>query len=189
MSPDRSTGSGSHQKSGGIPEPGPASVPPPDAEPEPAFVCDRMLGTLTRYLRFMGYDTVSANGLSPGNAKEDTLLLMMAEQEHRVLLTRDHELARRGKARAILIGSDDVMVQVQQLIDRGLVRRQIRMSRCSLCNSLLRVATETEIAGAEYAPVEKTGFAFFWCDPCRKLYWNGSHGRMLSERIGSGKNG
>jgi uncharacterized protein with PIN domain len=169
MLPELSTGSG-HK-------------PKPESEPEPAFVADRMLGTLTRYLRFMGYDTVSANGLSPGNAKEDTLLLEMAAQEHRILLTRDHELARRGKDRAILIGSDDVMVQVRQLVDRGLVRRQIRMSRCSLCNTVLRAATGAEIAGAEYAPVEKNGFTFFWCDECGKLYWNGSHGRMLSERI------
>ncbi|MCX6689830.1 MAG: Mut7-C RNAse domain-containing protein [Methanoregula sp.] len=169
-----------------LPEPSAESghKPKPESEAEPTFVTDRMLGTLTRYLRFMGYDTVSANGLLPGNAKEDTLLLEMAAQEHRILLTRDHELARRGKDHVILISSDDVMVQVQQLIDRGLVRRQCRMSRCSLCNTVLRAATGAEIAGAEYAPEEKTGLTFFWCDECSKLYWNGSHGRMLSERIG-----
>jgi len=155
--------------------------------PEPAFVADRMLGTLTRYLRFMGYDTVSANGLLPGNAKEDTLLLEMAEQEHRILLTGDRELAQRGKDRAILIGSDDVMVQVQQLIDCGLVKRRLMMSRCSLCNTVLRAATGIEIEGAEYAPKEKTDLSFCWCERCRKLYWNGSHGKMLLERIGNGR--
>ncbi|CVK34299.1 Mut7-C RNAse domain-containing protein [Methanoculleus bourgensis] len=34
------------------------------------FLTDRMLGTLTRYLRFMGYDTMSANSLSPGNTRK-----------------------------------------------------------------------------------------------------------------------
>jgi len=157
--------------------------------PEPAFVADRMLGTLTRYLRFMGYDTVSANGFLPGNTKEDTLLLLMAEQENRILLTRDHELARRGRERAILIGSDDVMVQVQQLVDRGLIERRVLMSRCSLCNTMLRSACPEEIDSADYAPKDRTGQSFFWCNKCGKLYWNGSHGKMLSDRIGKESNG
>ncbi|HRR88201.1 MAG TPA: Mut7-C RNAse domain-containing protein, partial [Methanoculleus sp.] len=55
---------------------------------ERRFLTDRMLGTLTRYLRFMGYDTLSANGLSPGSTREDSLLLEIATCEDRVLLTR-----------------------------------------------------------------------------------------------------
>ncbi|MFA4824633.1 MAG: Mut7-C RNAse domain-containing protein [Methanoregula sp.] len=164
------------------PEPGiPASHCP---APEPRFIADRMLGTLTRYLRFMGYDTTSANGLAEGNAKEDTLLLELALQEHRILLTRDAELARRGKDQAILIRSEDVMEQVQQLVELGLIKRRITMSRCSLCNTRVREAFECEIAGADYAPKDWRGLSFFWCENCGKLYWNGSHGRMLEERIG-----
>jgi uncharacterized protein with PIN domain len=159
---------------------------PEKTVPETRFIADRMLGTLTRYLRFMGYDTASANALAPGNAREDTLLLDIAAGEDRILLTRDAELARRGKERAVLIASEDVMDQVEQLIGLRLVERRLLLSRCSLCNTPLRVATEGEIAGAEYAPADRTGFSFFWCDSCRKLYWNGSHGRQLGERIGRG---
>jgi hypothetical protein len=143
-----------------------------------------MLGTLSRYLRFMGYDTVSANGFTEGNTKEDTLLLELAVQEDRILLTRDTELASRGKERAVLVVSDDVMEQVRQLIDRGLIVRRVMMTRCSLCNTLLRVATTDEINDADYAPRDNTGLTFCWCDQCRKLYWNGSHGKHISERIG-----
>ena len=144
-----------------------------------------MLGTLIRYLRFMGYDTVSANGLAEGNAKEDTLLLMLAARDHRILLTRDTELAMRGKEMAILIKSDNVMEQVQQLIDRGLIERRLLMSRCSLCNTVLRGATPAEITAADYAPRDKKGLSFCWCDQCSKLYWNGSHGKHISDRIES----
>jgi uncharacterized protein with PIN domain len=151
---------------------------------EPRFVTDRMLGTLTRYLRFMGYDTISANGFEQGNTKEDTLLLEIAARQHRVLLTRDTELANRGKDRAVQIKPDDVMEQVQQLIDRGIIERRLPMSRCSLCNTVLREASAGEIAGAEYAPKDGAGFMFYWCSSCRKLYWNGSHGKKLAERIG-----
>ncbi len=101
-----------------------------------------------------------------------------------ILLTRDTELARRGKERVVLISSDDVLEQVQQLIDRGLVSRRLLMDRCSLCNTPLRPATDEEIAGAEYAPKDRTGFTFFWCSQCRRLYWNGSHTKQLLVRIG-----
>jgi uncharacterized protein with PIN domain len=149
------------------------------------FLTDRMLGTLTRYLRFMGYDTESANGLKEGNTKEDTLLLDMALQQHRVLLTRDAELARRGKDRAVLVRSEDVMEQVQQLIEYRLIERRLTMSRCSLCNTSLREANTCEIQNTEYAPKDWRNLSFFWCEHCHKLYWNGSHGKQLEARLGT----
>jgi uncharacterized protein len=159
-------------------------LPEPPAEPK--FITDRMLGTLTRYLRFMGYDTTSANGLVEGDPKEDTILLEIAKQEHRLLLTKDAELARRGNADAFLIRSDDVMDQVQQLIDLHLVKRRVTMSRCSLCNTELREANTCEIADTAYAPKDWRNHAFFWCRQCQKLYWNGSHGKQLEERVERG---
>lgn len=147
------------------------------------FIADRMLGTLTRYLRFMGYDTASANGLAEGNAKEDTLLLDMAMEQHRILLTRDAELARRGRDQAVLVRSEDVMDQVQQLIDYRLIERRLTMSRCSLCNTKLREANTCEIGSTDYAPKDWRNLSFFWCEHCHKLYWNGSHGKQLEDRI------
>lgn len=154
-----------------------------DKKTETRFITDRMLGPLTRYLRFMGYDTTSANSLQEGRPDEDTILLDLALQEGRVLLTCDAELARRGKERAILFSSRDVMEQVGQLIDCRLIERRVALSRCSLCNTPLREATACEIGSAEYAPQNWRNLSFYWCERCRKLYWNGSHGRRLEERI------
>jgi hypothetical protein len=156
-----------------------STEPPADRK----FITDRMLGTLTRYLRFMGYDTTSANGMQEGDKKEDTVLLGIARQEHRLLLTKDAELARRGETAALLIRSDDVMEQVQQMIDLHLIRRRVTMSRCSLCNTPLREATTCEIGQAEYAPKDWRDLSFFWCQRCKKLYWNGSHGKQLEQRV------
>ena len=99
------------------------------------FIADRMLGTLTRYLRFMGYDTLSANSLQPGNTREDTALLGIARAEGRILLTRDRELARRGGQMAILVEGDDVMAQIRSLRSLGLITPAVVMDRCSLCNT------------------------------------------------------
>jgi len=156
---------------------------PEPGQPENKFVADRMLGPLTRYLRFMGYDTISANGFSQGNPREDTVLLNLALAEQRIILTRDQELVRRGKEHAVLVCSEDVMEQVQQLIDSGLIKRRLTLSRCSLCNSVLRMATADEIEATGYVPENRSGLLFCWCDSCKKLYWNGSHGKRLAERI------
>lgn len=156
----------------------------PDTETaDTRFIADRMLGTLTRYLRFMGYDTTSANGLEEGNPREDTILLDMAAQEHRILLTRDAELARRGNNQAVYVISEDVMDEIRQLVDAGLIKRRLTLSRCSLCNMPLREANTCEIGGADYAPKDWRNLHFFWCENCKKLYWNGSHGQQLEERI------
>jgi Uncharacterized conserved protein len=151
--------------------------------PESRFLADRMLGPLTRYLRFMGYDTISANGWSPGDPREDSKLLDLACRENRILLTRDRELALRGKKQAVLIVAEDITGQIDQLIGGGLISRRLLMCRCSLCNTVLRRAAAEEIASAPYAPQEKTGYTFFWCEPCGKLYWNGSHQQRIRERI------
>jgi uncharacterized protein with PIN domain len=156
---------------------------PDNPAQRPLFIVDRMLGTLGRYLRFMGYDTVSATSLREGNTREDTLLLRRAVYEGRILLTRDRELARRGGEMAVLIEDERVMPQVRQLAILGLIDPELRMTRCSLCNEVLRPASGHEIESAVYAPRKKEELTFFWCRNCRKLYWMGSHGRALSRRL------
>jgi uncharacterized protein with PIN domain len=152
---------------------------------QPRFIVDRMLGTLTRYLRFLGYDTISANSLRLGNRREDTLLIEISRRDRRVLLTKDRELARRGGEDALLITAEDVLDQLAQLVAAGVLNDslKLKMVRCSLCNARLRPATPAEIARAEYAPRIREGLDFFWCARCRKLYWMGSHARNLSKRL------
>jgi uncharacterized protein with PIN domain len=156
-----------------------------DTNPSVRFVTDRMLGTLTRYLRFLGYDTLSANSIRRGNPREDTLLLGIAETGGRILLTRDRELARRGSPGAVLIESEDVLEQISQLMQNRIIPESpsLRMQRCSLCNTPLRPASPHEVAGTPYAPKEKKEKDFFWCPRCRKLYWMGSHAEHLAERL------
>lgn len=159
---------------------------PEEAPIRTTFVVDRMLGTLCRYLRFLGYDALSASSLREGNTREDTLLLKTAGRKGSILLTRDRELAARGGEQAILVTGETVLDQLRELVDRGLISTELRLDRCSLCNEPLRPAREREILGAPYAPRSRKGQKFFWCRRCRKLYWLGSHGRSLEKRIKEG---
>lgn len=151
--------------------------------PEPRFLVDRMLGTLTRYLRLLGYDTARADTLPPGNPKEDTELLQWAEKESRILLTRDRELAGRAGEQGIYIREKEILNQLAYLKDRGKIDLSVRLIRCSICNSLLEDAPEEEIRGADYTPDEGRDLTFRWCPSCRRLYWMGSHTEDIIWRI------
>lgn len=159
------------------------SIHPDDPAAGTRFLVDRMLGTLCRYLRFMGYDTESASDYREGNKREDTLLLKRSQAEGRILLTMDRELARRGQGHAILVEEQDVMDQVRGLAGMGLIIPEIRLTRCSLCNSPLRHARPDEVRRASYAPRDRSGRTYFWCPQCRKLYWQGTHGKDLEKRM------
>jgi len=156
----------------------------PDPGEERRFLTDRMLGPLCRYLRFMGYDTMSANSRSPGNTREDTELLKISRKERRLLLTRDQELASRAGAGGVLVRSEDLDDQVRQLTGLRLIHPTLKLTRCSRCNAILAPATKEEVTRADYAPSVQAGLAFFTCPACNRLYWYGSHTRRLQERVG-----
>jgi len=157
-----------------------------DRPDPPSFLVDRMLGTLCRYLRFMGYDAESASSMAEGNPREDTLLIRSAERKGRILLTRDRELARRAGEGAVLVAGDDVIDQIRALVNLGLIEPELRLNRCSICNELLRPAQIGEVLSAAYAPKNRQDLRFFWCRRCRKLYWLGSHREQLEKRIREG---
>ena len=60
------------------------------------FLVDQMLGTLAKWLRLCGLDTYYAS-----QKITDDELLIIAEKEHRVIITRDKELHQRAKKRGI----------------------------------------------------------------------------------------
>lgn len=158
-----------------------------DEIPETRFICDRMAGSLCRYLRLMGYDTLSANDLPSGDRKEDTRLLKIARNEYRILVTRDAELARRDRTLTLYLNHQKCEDQIRQMTDAGLIIPVLRLTRCSLCNSRLeRIAQENLRPGSndipEFCP---KGESAFWCPQCRKVYWEGSHTRSMRCRIES----
>ena len=159
-----------------------------DIAPENRFICDRMAGSLCRHLRLLGYDTRDANDLPPGNPKEDTLLLSIASEENRLLLTRDVELSQRDKERVIYLSGDNLEDQIRQLIRSGLIVPELRLIRCSICNHLLTpITAETLIQRrtviTQIVPDISELDAMCWCQHCKKVYWEGSHTRNMRVTI------
>lgn len=140
------------------------------------LLCDHMLGTLAKWLRFMGYDTAYPGPL------DDSELLALAEREDRVLLTRDKELAGRS-GRALRIRADRLEAQVREVAAALDLRLVDPLSRCSLCNTLLVPATLADVGDLVPEGVQARHTSFWQCPSCRKVYWQGSHWDKMVERL------
>jgi len=140
--------------------------------PVPSWLVDEMLGRLARYLRFVGCDTVYVRGTT------DDQLLERARDEHRVLLTRDRELSRRGP-NVFLVGSP-VLREQWQAIRAAWPELPVEPSfdRCTRCNGRLALTTpaDRKEAGETLPPSVRRGdVPLYACRSCGHLYWEGSH--------------
>lgn len=163
---------------------------PPKKKPAPdhKFLVDRMLGRLIAWLRIFGYDTKSALDFEP-NSREDTMLIELAAGEKRILVSRDRVLVERAKKAgvdAVLLNSDDVKEQLEELMKDHPLNANPNMTRCTVCNSLLREATEADIgrihSNKEVPEHLVSDHALLWiCDHCGKVYWQGSHWRNITK--------
>lgn len=140
------------------------------------LLCDHMLGTLAKWLRFMGYDTAYPGPL------DDTELLLLASREGRVLLTRDKQLASRSSG-AIRVRSDDLDEQIREVASALSLQIVDPLSRCSLCNVVLVAALKEEVTDRVPEGARARHDTFWRCPSCGRVYWQGSHWDKMVERL------
>ncbi len=140
------------------------------------LLCDHMLGTLAKWLRFMGYDTAYPGPL------DDTALLAYAEREDRVLLTRDKELASRSP-KALRVHSDDLEEQVREVASALGLNVVDPLSRCSVCNAVLAAVPLDAVRELVPEGVRARHQAFWQCPTCHRVYWQGSHWDKMVARL------
>ena len=102
-----------------------------------------MLGRLARWLRLIGYDTLYYPHI------EDSLILRIAREEDRTLLTRDTRLVKvRGLKDFLLLKENDPFEQLKNvistfsLISHSTLGKSLNIQelcRCSLCNQVLDI--------------------------------------------------
>ena len=142
------------------------------------LICDHMLGSLARWLRFMGHDTAYPK------AMDDRDLIRKAREEDRVLLTRDKELAARF-AGAIVVRSDVLEAQIREVASALPLRVLDPLSRCSACNTPIEPASLEAVRDLVPEGVLARERAFWRCPTCGKVYWQGSHWDKMIERLNS----
>jgi uncharacterized protein with PIN domain len=141
------------------------------------FVADAMLGTLAKWLRVLGYDTIYDTDL------DDHQLVRLARADGRELLTRDRELACRRGVRTLLVASEDLDDQVRQVLLELELDAGRTFSRCPICNEILQTL-DRETARERVPPyVAQTRKTFRSCPACRRVYWRGTHWQRMNEYL------
>ncbi len=155
------------------------SDPETDPSDRPKFLCDAMLGSLARWLRFFGFDTAY---YEPG--VPDDRLAEMARAEGRWLLTRDRELAAVGP-RTVLVRAETLDDQLVEVMSRLALRPadNLENSRCSECNGVLLPVGKEEVSATTPPYVFATAPRFRRCTGCGRVYWPGSHSVRILDRM------
>ncbi len=142
------------------------------------FVCDRMLGTLARYLRILGYDT-----LYPEEAR-DAELLFLAYTQERILLTRDTRMGTRISPNIFVLKSVVPEEQLKKVVKNFKLKTgDTLFTRCLECNTPLVKVKKKEVKGKIPPYVFKHHNKFAKCPRCKKYYWTGTHMKKMEKRV------
>lgn len=143
------------------------------------FVLDVHLGTLARYLRLCGFDTLYRNDYT------DEELARISANEGRILLTRDRSLLkRRIVTHGYYVRQDDPRNQLAEVFRRfDLTGLTEPFTRCARCNGLLEDVDKAEIEHRLQPLTRKHYDIFRRCSGCGRLYWRGSHVTSMEKRI------
>ena len=141
------------------------------------FIADVMVGRLARWLRVLGFDVAYSN------AYEDAEIVRIAEQEKRIILTRDTGLAAcRNRSECLLIQSEDYREQIRQVLGKFELRNFSVFSRCLECNVAVKDIDKESVFEQIPPYVYLTQERFAICPSCSRIYWHGTHAdRMLKQ--------
>ncbi len=141
------------------------------------FLADHMLGSLAKWLRFFGFDTLYPKVLP------DKELIALTKKEERILLTRDKDLANVKGIEALYIKSTDLEEQLIEVIARYNLKITNEFSRCSLCNSILIKVEKDQVKGKVPEKVFNWQDEYWECPECKKYYWQGTHFKGIKEKL------
>ena len=143
------------------------------------FAADRALGTLAKWLRILGYDTVYESDSSSKSFFENL-------EDDRILLTRSGKTQKKFAGhRTVFIRSNYLVDQLKQVVDEiGISPSDIRpFSRCIKCNLTLAEIKKEEVYGRVPDYIWQTHDTFNECSHCRRIYWSGTHSVRIKEII------
>jgi hypothetical protein len=144
------------------------------------FSVDSTLGKLVKWLRILGYDTLSEPGVA------DLEFIRRAAREGRIALTRKRHWGGTGVPEGVIVlTSDRVRSQVGEVLERLDLHPDPagKLTRCLRCNSPLEEADRKEITGLVPLYVQQRYDRFFRCPDCGRVYWPGTHRQRIEEEI------
>lgn len=115
---------------------------------------------------------------------DDNDLIATAQEQQRIILTRDRGLSQRKNAPVFFLGSEELPHQLQQL-QRHFHLDDYRslMRRCTLCNTPLQVIEKSSIVQRVPEKVRDRFTYFEYCPHCDRVYWQGDHFQRMTAYI------
>jgi uncharacterized protein with PIN domain len=147
----------------------------------PRFVLDVHLGTLTRRLRLLGFDSLYSNQF------QDSEIASAASMEERIVLTRDIGMLMWCDVHyGCWVRSQNPSQQVVEVLEHFSLWPWIRpFHRCTVCNGLIE-SIDREEAKREVKPeIFEYYRNFYRCRSCRRIYWKGTHFQRMERLISS----
>jgi len=135
------------------------------------FLVDFMLGRLCKWLRLLGYDV----SYFVSDKKSD--LIYQSLKEARIILTRDHRLSKKKAIKLVIINSDLLEEQLEQVFSELNIKVDPDeiFTRCLVCNEILQKAEKEKVKDKIPTYVFQTQKEFSYCPNCQKVYWKGTH--------------
>jgi uncharacterized protein with PIN domain len=143
------------------------------------FILDVHLGTLARYLRMIGFDTLYKNDYNDNEIAEISL------NERRTILTRDKGILKRSEVtHGYWVRNQVPELQLKEVAERFSLKNQIReFERCLECNTGLEKIDKDKISDRLPLKVRQKQTVFWYCKNCNKIYWQGTHSEKMREII------
>lgn len=146
---------------------------------EVRFIADSMLGSLARWLRILGFDTLYFRDITDGD------LIRIARQQQRIIITRDRALSRRKNVEGILVSSNDLKGQLKEFLQwiKGRGIKPCPFTLCPICNGDIHPVDKFNVKNDVPEYVFLNTLFFYQCSNCGKVYWEGSHRKGIERFI------
>ncbi|MFP3144656.1 MAG: Mut7-C RNAse domain-containing protein [Caldisphaera sp.] len=147
------------------------------------YMTDAMLGTLTRWLRILGYDVIYSRDYS------DSQIIKIAIKSKRTIITKDRALyykAKKLNLNVYFVESTEMPKILAELYSKKLIDLELNpeKSRCPECNGRLIKVTDKNLIRSRVPPgALKTYNVFYLCKRCGQVYWEGGHWKNIRRII------
>jgi hypothetical protein len=127
----------------------------------------------------LGFDTLYENDF------EDNEIIAIAENEQRIILTRDKLLLGSDKVtHGYYVRATDKHEQLQEIVRKFDLKNQFKsFTRCMTCNSNLEKVDKNDIIDKIDADTASFFNEFYYCKSCDKVFWKGSHFERMEAYI------
>ena len=141
------------------------------------FIATFELGRLAKWLRIMGFDV---DYFKKGKKRD---LIIKSLKEDRVILTREKGMSRFSGTRMLHIENDFVEDQIRQVLGELRIKadRKNVFTRCILCNTPIQSVEKRDVKEKIPPYVYKTQNYFLKCPQCNKIYWKGTHWKLVND--------